>query len=79
MASAGRRSELQALVFDLQNIQFKPKGASITLYFSLKFMLKNRDLTKSMAHGTSQQSWLVSQILMLLIAQYEHSGITIDT
>ena len=35
MASAGRRSELQALVFDLQYIiQFKPKGAGVALYFT---------------------------------------------
>ena len=34
MASAGRRSELQALVFDPQYIQFKPKGAGVTLYFN---------------------------------------------
>ena len=26
MASAGRRSELQALMFDQKHIQFKPKG-----------------------------------------------------
>ena len=34
MASAGRRSELQALRFDQNYIQFKPKGAGVTLYFS---------------------------------------------
>ena len=34
MASAGRRSEQEALVFDLQYIQFKPKGVGVTLYFS---------------------------------------------
>ena len=34
MASAGRRSEPQAIVFNLQYIQFKPKGAGVTLYFS---------------------------------------------
>ena len=34
MASAGRCSELQALVFDPQCIQFKPKGAGVTLYFT---------------------------------------------
>ena len=38
MASAGRRSELQALVFDPQYIQFKPKGTGVTLYFTLEFM-----------------------------------------
>ena len=36
MASGRRRSELQALVFDPQyiHIQFKPKGAGVTLYFT---------------------------------------------
>ena len=33
MASA-EDSEIQALVFDLQYIQFKPKGAGVTLYFN---------------------------------------------
>ena len=33
MASAGRHSELQALVFDPQYIQFIPKGAGVTFYF----------------------------------------------
>ena len=42
MASAGRRSKLQALVFDPQYIQFKPKGAGVTLYFSPEFMRKNQ-------------------------------------
>ena len=42
MASAGRRSELQALMFDQKYIQFKPKGAGVTLYFSLEFMRKNQ-------------------------------------
>ena len=42
MALAGRCSELQALVFDLQNIQFKPKGAGVTLYFTPEFMQKNQ-------------------------------------
>ena len=32
MASAGRLSELQALVFDLQYVQSKPKGAAVTLF-----------------------------------------------
>ena len=38
MASAGRHSKLQALVFDLQYLQFKPKGAGVTLYFTPEFM-----------------------------------------
>ena len=42
MASAGRRSELQALVFDPKYIQFKPKGAGFTLYFSPELMRKNQ-------------------------------------
>ena len=41
MASAGRRSELHALRFDQNYIQFKPKGAGVTLYFSPEFMRKN--------------------------------------
>ena len=42
MASAGRRSELQVLRFDQNYIQFKPKGAGVTLYFSPEFMRKNQ-------------------------------------
>ena len=42
MASAGRRSELHALRFDQNYIQFKTKGAGVTLYFSPEFMRKNR-------------------------------------
>ena len=42
MASAGRHSELQALVFDPQYIQFNPKGAGVTLYFTPEFMRKNQ-------------------------------------
>ena len=42
MASAGRRSELHALRFDSNYIQFKPKGAGVTLYFNPEFMRKNQ-------------------------------------
>ena len=42
MASAGRHSELQGLMFDQKYIQFKPKGAGVTLYFSPEFMRKNQ-------------------------------------
>ena len=42
MASAGRRSELHALRFDQNYIQFKPKGAGVTLYFSPEFMRRNQ-------------------------------------
>ena len=34
MASAGRCSKLQVLVFDQKYIQFKPKGACVMIYFS---------------------------------------------
>ena len=43
MASAGRCSELQAFVFDQKYIQFKPKGAGVTLNFSPEFMRKNQE------------------------------------
>ena len=42
MASAGRRSELQALMFDQIYILFQQKGAGVTLYFSPEFMRKNQ-------------------------------------
>ena len=42
MASAGRCSELHALRFDQNYIQFKPKGAGVTVYFSPEFMRKNQ-------------------------------------
>ena len=42
MALAGRRSELQALVFDPQYIQLKSKGAGVTLCFTPEFMRKNQ-------------------------------------
>ena len=47
MASAGRRSELHALRFDKNYIQFKPKGSGVTLYFSpgsfQRFLLVNQN------------------------------------
>ena len=43
MTSAGRRSELHALRFDQNYIQFKPKGAGVTLYSSPEFMRKNQE------------------------------------
>ena len=42
MASAGRRREIHALRFYQNYIQFKPKGARVTLYFSPEFMRKNQ-------------------------------------
>ena len=76
MASAGRRSELQALVFDPQYtvytvlmIRFKPKGAGVTLYFTPEFMRKKSGVTRSMTLGTFQRFQLVNQILVLQIAQ----------
>ena len=38
MSSTGRHSELQPLVFDPKYIQFKPKRAGVTLYFSPQFL-----------------------------------------
>ena len=46
MASAGRRSELHALRFDKNYIQFKLKVAGVTLYFSPEFMRKNQKLNQ---------------------------------
>ena len=51
MASAIRRSELQALVFDQQYIQFKPKGAGVIPESCEKI----RGLTKSTTCDTSQR------------------------
>ena len=62
MASAGRRSELHALRFDQNYIQFKPKGAGVTLYFSPEF----RNRIKLMIPGLSQRSLLGNQNLALL-------------
>ena len=42
MASAGRRSELQVLMFDQKYTQFKPKMAGVTLHFSPEFMKNQR-------------------------------------
>ena len=42
MASAGTHSEIQARMFDEKYIQFKLKGAGVTLYFSPEFMCKNQ-------------------------------------
>ena len=42
MASAGRRGELQVLRFDQNYMQFKPKGAGVTLYFSPEFRRMNQ-------------------------------------
>ena len=68
MASAGRHSELQALVFDLQ-YNSNLKGPVLCYTLPLSSCGKIRGLTKSAAHGTSQRLLLVSQILVLLIAQ----------
>ena len=60
MASTGK---IQALVFNPKYIQFKPKVAGVTLYFSPEFMWKIRDLIMSMTPGTFEQSLLASQVL----------------
>ena len=64
MASAGRRSELHALRFDKNYIQFKPKGAGVTLYFSPEFMRK--DQKSNQVNGISRQFLLVNQNSALL-------------
>ena len=43
MFSVGRRSELHALRFDQNCIQFKPNGAGVTPYFSPEFMRKSQE------------------------------------
>ena len=52
MASAGRRSELQALVFDPQN-NSNLKGPGLHYTLQPSSCDKIRDLTKSMTCGTS--------------------------
>ena len=47
MASAGRRSELQALEFDPKYIQFKPKGAGVTHISALSSSAKIRCVPSS--------------------------------
>ena len=66
MASSGRRSELQVLRFDQNYIQFKPKGAGVTLYFSPEFMRKKQKPIRLMIPGKFQRSQLASQSLSLL-------------
>ena len=68
MASAGRHRELQAFVFDQKYIQFKPKGAGVTLYFSPEFMRKSQNLIRSTTSGIFQWSLLASQSSALLTA-----------
>ena len=43
MFSVGRRSELHALRFDQNCMQFKPNGAGVTPYFSPEFMRKSQE------------------------------------
>ena len=66
MASTGRHSELQALVFDLKYIQIKPQGSGGTTYLSPEFMHKNQWPTQTDDPGTFQQSLVESQNLALL-------------
>ena len=55
MASAGRCSELLALVFDPQYIHFKPNGAGVTLHFTPEFRWEIRGLTRLVTCGTFQR------------------------
>ena len=66
MASAGRRSELHALRFDQNYIQFKPKGAGVVLYFSPESCARIRSQIRSMIPGISQRFLLVNQNSALL-------------
>ena len=66
MASAGRRSELQALRFDQNYIQFKPKGAGVQLYFSPEFMRKNQKANQVNDPWYIPAVQLASQSLVLL-------------
>ena len=59
MASAGRRSELQAPRFDQNYIQFKPKGAGVTLYFSPEFRRKNQNPNQESLVHSSGPNWQV--------------------
>ena len=50
MFSVGRRSELHALRFDQNCIQFKPNGAGVTPYFSPEFMRKSQEPNQVSGH-----------------------------
>ena len=52
MASDGRRSELQALVFDPTYIQFKPKGTGSLFILAPISCTRTRNLIKSTTPGT---------------------------
>jgi hypothetical protein len=49
MASGGRRSELQALMFDDNYCQFAPFGAQVKLSFNPSFIRKNQKVTETNA------------------------------
>ena len=66
MFSVARRSELHALRFDQNCIQFKPNGAGVTPYFSPEFMRKSQEPNQVSGPWLSQRSPLASQILVLL-------------
>ena len=66
MASAGRRSELQALRFDQNYIQFKPKGAGSHFTLAQSSCARTRNRIRLMIPGTFQRSQLASQSLALL-------------
>ena len=80
MASTGRRSELQALVFDPQYIQFKPNGAQVTLYFTP--CEKIRGLTRSMTLGyipavpTGKPDFGAPNCLVRVLLRYYHRYMT---
>ena len=63
MASAGRRSELQALRFDQNYILFKPKGAGVTYTLAQSSCARTRNRIRLMIPDTFQRSQLASQSL----------------
>ena len=62
MASAGRCSELHALVFDMLYIHFRSNEAGVTLHFTPEFVRKSTGLTRSMTRGTFQQNHRPNQV-----------------
>ena len=66
MASGGRQSELQALVFDPQYIQFKPEGARVTLYFTPEFMRKNQ------RPNQVNDLWYIPAVPTVRVLKYYH-------
>ena len=69
MASAGKCSEIQALVFDPQYIQFNLREPVSRYILHQSSYEKIRGLTRSMTLGTFQQFQMLNQMLGHLTAQ----------